>query len=220
MNHLLDAALPSSAPAFLPSRQDTPWPIGPRLRLREFQASDVPALVAMHQDPRCRALLVDDYPLHFPVVARLFLQRLSALYRRHEGLGIWHAEHRLDRTAQAWAFCGWFNLMPMPDEPDEIELGCRLCPSAWGQGLALEGGTWLLHRAFAELGRPRVFGVCHPAHRAAQLCLLALGFQRQGVRDYTGQPAMHFVLDHAGWHVTQSQPLRQRLREAVRRLRG
>lgn len=218
MDHLLDAALRS--PTTLNAAS---WPIGPRLRLREFRATeaDTDLLVSMHQDTRLRALLVDDYPLDRPAVARLFLQRLSALYRRHEGLGIWHAEHLAPHSSRpSWSFCGWFNLMPMPDAPDEVELGCRLCLAAWGQGLALEGGTWLLHRAFAVLGRPQVFGVCHPAHRAVHLCLLALGFQAQGVRDHAGQRAMHFVLDRAGWEQTREQPPRLRLRQAVRHLQA
>lgn len=216
MDHLLDAALRSPT-----TLNAAAWPIGRRLRLREFRATDADTLVTMHQDVRLRALLIDDYPLHHPAVARLFLQRLSALYRRHEGLGIWHAEHLAGNVPQAsWGFCGWFNLMPMPDAPGEVELGCRLRPSAWGQGLALEGGAWLLHRAFVEQGRARVFGVCHPAHRAVHLCLLALGFQAQGVRDHAGQRAAHFMLDRAGWEAALIQPPRLRLRQAALQLRA
>lgn len=136
MDHLLDAALRSPT-----TLNAAAWPIGRRLRLREFRATDADTLVTMHQDVRLRALLIDDYPLHHPAVARLFLQRLSALYRRHEGLGIWHAEHLAGNVPQAsWGFCGWFNLMPMPDAPDEVELGCRLCLAAWGQGSRWRAG--------------------------------------------------------------------------------
>src|SRR5205085_12559676 len=94
---------------------DMAWGRTRRLALREFADADRDPLVAMHQDVRLRAHLVDDYPLHEPAVARLFLARMAALYRRHEGLGIWHAT-RLDPQP---AFAGWFSLMPMAERPGE-----------------------------------------------------------------------------------------------------
>lgn len=227
------------------SRSDALPPASARLRLREFVPADAAALVRMHREPRVRERLLDDYPLEQPAVAHLFIERLAALYRRHPGLGIWHAERRIvaapadvaeARAAVAagdvpaallawvlrerWAFCGWFNLMPMPDASGRTEIGCRLLPEAWGTGLALEGAQALLQHAFGPLALPEVWGVCDPAHRPVHAVLLSLGFVAAGVRDYGGQAAAMFRIDAAGARAAAATPLRERRRAAVRSVRA
>jgi RimJ/RimL family protein N-acetyltransferase len=201
----------------------------PRLRLREFDPGDEPALCAMHADPRVRALLVDDYPLDKPLVAAYFVQRLGTVYREREGLGIWHAERWVSESgvceggtqsaADAWRFSGWFNLMPMPDDPSRVEIGCRLPPDAWGTGIAVEGGQMLLRHAFETLQLPAVWGICHPRHHAVHAVLGTLGFAARGVEPYDGQPAAHFEIDQAAWRAAAAEPARERRRAAVRQAR-
>ena len=220
-----------------------PWLRTRRLRLREFVPRDRQQLVRMHADERMRALLIDDRPLHRHDVCALFLARLAELYRRHEGLGIWHAERSVRRFSDAELadpalrdvlspealeelarptpeFVGWFNLMPMPGREGEIELGARLQPCAWGVGLADEGGEALLGHAFATLGRERVWAVCHPRHDAVRGCVLALGFQDAGVRLYEGEPAHHWLVTRVDWLANQALTRRERLRRAVAGMRG
>src|SRR5260221_2343765 len=90
-----------------------PWTRSRRIALREFCVGDQAAILAMHRDARLRALLVDDYPLDDPGVAQVFLDRMATIYRRHEGLGIWHAS----LIGSPPVFAGWFNLMPMAEQP-------------------------------------------------------------------------------------------------------
>lgn len=216
-----------------------------RLRLRRFAAADVPALAAMHREPRVRELLVDDQPLDEPAVAADFVRRLQAWYGARPGLGIWHAERRqppdaealaeaqaavdageLDATALAWLvqpgwqFCGWFNLMPMSGQPSRVELGCRLRPEAWGGGLALEGGEALLAQAFGPLALAEIWAVCHPRHRSVDVVLRTLGFDALGTAPYDGHPAAHYRLDRAGWQAAQRHGLRERRRHAVAAVRA
>lgn len=211
-----------------------------RLRLRGFMPADVPAITAMHREPRVRELLVDDQPLDQPAVAADFVRRMLAWYHDHPGLGIWHAERlqpadaetlaearaavaagELDAAALAWLdrpgwqFCGWFNLMPMSGHPSRVELGCRLRPEAWGGGLALEGGEALLAQAFGPLALGEVWAVCHPQHRSVDVVLRTLGFDALGTAAYDGRPAAHYRLDRAGWQAAQRHGLRQRRRHAV-----
>ena len=191
---------------------DLDWARTRRLVLREFAGQDRDALVAMHREPRLRAHLVDDYPLHEPAVARLFVERMAALYRRHEGLGIWHAT-TLDPQH---AFAGWFSLMPMAERPGEVEIGSRLVPLAWGHGLALEGGELLLAHAFERLGLKHVWGLCHPDNRSAQGVLAALGFAPLGVLAYEGQAASHHRIDLNAWQAACNTPRGVRMRRALR----
>ena len=192
------------------------WGRTRRLALREFADGDREALVDMHREPRLRTHLVDDYPLHEPAVARLFLLRMASLYRRHEGLGIWHAS-LLEPQA---AFAGWFSLMPMAERPGEVEIGSRLLPHAWGSGLALEGGEQLLAHAFDELALPHVWGLCHPDNRSAQAVLAALGFAPQGLQPYDGRSAAHYRIDLNAWRAACNTPRGTRLRRALRSSRA
>ncbi|MFN6997536.1 MAG: GNAT family N-acetyltransferase [Aquincola tertiaricarbonis] len=224
-------------PAAAPGHGAHPAPCG--LRLREFQPADRAALVAMHRDPRVRALLVDDMPLDDPRVAGLFIERMQAYYRRHEGLGIWCAEHwapalsaaeladpqvraslsdhALQQLSQPRPrFAGWFNLMRMADDPDRIEIGCRLLPAYWGSGLVHQGGELLLARAFEELRLPRLWAACHPAHRPVQHVLRTLGFVDDGERPCDGAPARWFVMPAQAWPAVRDTPRRLRLRQALR----
>jgi RimJ/RimL family protein N-acetyltransferase len=229
--------MPQAAPEPAPAKYRLP--ASARLRLREFQHGDRDDIVRMHQDARVRALLVDDMPMDRPLVAWEFIRRIQALYRAHEGLGIWCAERRVvlmsdDEAAQPevqealapeaiallttprWNFAGWFNLMPVPQQAGEIEIGCRLVPEAWGGGLAMDGGEMLLDYAFDTLEYARVWGICHPDHRSVHAILRALGFREPKLQPYEGVPALHFVIGRADWLAARAKPRRTRLREAVR----
>jgi RimJ/RimL family protein N-acetyltransferase len=211
----------------------------PRLRLREFCADDRSALVRMHGDARVRSHLLDDWPLDQPLVAQTFIERLQAIYRGARGLGVWHAERRVEADAALlaaahaagdlsdaalallgprWSFCGWFNLMAIPGRADRVEIGCRLVPAAWGQGLALEGGEALLEHGFVRLGLREVWGLCDPRHRSVQLCLRTLGFRPLGPTRYDGRRALQHWIDAPGWRAAAALPRRQRARAALREL--
>lgn len=181
--------------------------------LRHFRRDDAALVAALHRDARLRRHLVDDHPLDRVDAAGLFVQRLLSFYRQFAGLGIWHATQRT--APQAERFAGWFSLMPLASAPLEVEIGARLRPDAWGQGLALEGGECLLRHAFDVLGRHRVWGVCSPSNAGARLCLLALGFIPAGSAHYEGAPALHHVIaaERATEWLRQSR--RDRLRHAA-----
>ncbi len=232
----MNAAVQDLQPALAPP---APWLATERLQLREFTPDDRALVVRMHEDQRMRELLIDDLPLYRHEVCSEFLQRLQRVYRRHEGLGIWHAQQRqpalgdnpqlqallspeaLRRLAQPrWQFAGWFNLMPMPACESEIELGSRLLPAAWGTGLAMEGGEALLRHAFETLQRPRVWAVCHPRHESVRYCVLALGFADEGVRPYEGEDARHYVVEREAWRQHMQAPRRERVRQALARVRA
>lgn len=187
---------------------------GERLVLREFTWADAADIVSLHRHERLRQWLLDDFPLDQASVAQVFLQRLAALYRQCEGLGIWHAS--LVGTGE---FVGWFSLMPQADQPDRVELGARLAPQAWGQGLSLEGGSLLLDHAFDALQLHEVWAYCHPQQRSARAALLTFGYHTSGTSAYNGALALAHVIARDAWHEARRRPLRARLRAALAQLR-
>ena len=187
------------------------WGRSPRLALREFAMHDHDAVLQMHRDPRMREHLIDDYPLHQSTVVKVFLERVARVYRRHEGLGIWHATLLGPKPA----FAGWFNLMPMAQRPGEVEIGSRLSPQFWGAGLALEGGETLLDHA-VDIGLRHVWGVCHFGNRRALAVLAALGFESMGAMPYDGGFASHHRIDLNEWRTLRASPRATPLRSAQR----
>lgn len=234
-----EAAAPG---ARLPDTAPRHWLAGERLRLREFCAEDLADLMRMHADRRLRAHLLDDQPLDKTLTAVQFLVHISRVYRRREGLGIWHASLRADdggdagdvpraggadandaagdsgrtsRTRPTSRFIGWFNLMPLPARgEDAVELGSRLLPDAWGGALALEGGELLLDHGFDRLALPRVWATCDPDNRSARACLAALGFHEEGLDDYDGRTGLYAAIERSHWAAWRRLPRRERLRAA------
>lgn len=193
-----------------------------KLLLREFVAGDAADVQRLHADPRVRALLPDEQPLHEQPWAERFTACLAAFYRRHPGLGIWRCAVPL---ADGERFAGWFSLMPMQASPDtqvcgaqpgDAELGSRLAPEHWGSGLSLSGGEVLLRHAFERLRLGTVWGVCHPDNRGARVCLEALGFSLRYRALYEGQLSDHHALDATTWSDVQRLSRRDRLRRSRR----
>jgi RimJ/RimL family protein N-acetyltransferase len=188
-----------------------------RLKLRAFDFGDVPALCAMHRDPKVRALLMDDQPLDTPSTARAFILGLFLLHQKFPGYGIWHCARVVGTE---WRFCGWANLLPVDGEPDAAEIGCRLLSEAWGSGVALDIGDALLSHAFEQQALPRVLGYCHPDNRSVKLTLLALGFADLGLGSYDGAPACVFEVRRCEWLRVRDMPRKAQKRAGLLQLRS
>jgi RimJ/RimL family protein N-acetyltransferase len=195
---------------------------GDKLLLREFVVGDAADIQQLHADPRVRALLPDEQPLHEPQWAQHFAACLGGFYRQHPGLGIWRCAVP---TGDAELFAGWFSLMPMPATPDtaalgvqpgDAELGSRLAPDHWGSGLSLHGGEVLLDHAFGPLSLRTVWGICHPDNRSARACLDALGFTPRSRAPYEGQLSDYHALDATTWSTVRTLSRRDRLRQQRR----
>jgi RimJ/RimL family protein N-acetyltransferase len=80
---------------------------------------------------------------------RLLTQGLLGEYERHPLHGRYVAESRDGE------FLGWFALMAL-QRPEVPQLGYRLHPRFWGEGLATEGSTALIDYAFESIGASAV----------------------------------------------------------------
>jgi len=165
-----------------------------RLRLRPLAATDADALLALDADPEVRRHV--DRP-EAPTRLEL-LEHLPRMLRRYGSGGeptFWAAEE-----ADGGAFCGWFHLRPLEEDPVALDLGYRLRREAWGRGLATEGGRHLVDRAFRLLGAERIVAHTLEANYASRHVLEKLGFREQGRylhRDLL--PAVAYAL-RRDWH--------------------
>jgi RimJ/RimL family protein N-acetyltransferase len=176
-----------------------------RLSLRELGYEDVRAITDLGEDDRVHAALVDDR-IRSLVEIVTFIAWANQMYRERPGLGIWRAD------ADSGRFIGLFSLVPIAGG-DEVEIGTRLLPCAWGRGYALEGGAALCTHAFTTAGLGRLVGLCHPENRSVPPLLERLGFQADGVTTHFGKHALRFVLEKGAWN--GAIPRRRRNQEPV-----
>lgn len=106
------------------------------------------------------------------------------------GYSMWVVQGRAD--GRLLGECG---LQPLADSPDDVEIGCALARTAWGQGLALELTGACVQLAFTVLGLNRVCAVVRPANTASQSVVTKLGMRLYGRRSVYGGEHDFYVLE-------------------------
>jgi RimJ/RimL family protein N-acetyltransferase len=162
-----------------------------RMTLRGLRHADVFDLQHLGRDPRVTGALLDA-PVDDIASACALVDNANRIYRERPGLGIWRAD-------DGRGFLGFFSLVAELG-PDDVEIGTRLLPRAWGRGYALEGGAALCEHAFATLGLPALVGLCDPANRSVPPLLMRLGFAPDGEVEQRGRRAVRLRLARADWH--------------------
>lgn len=157
----------------------------PRLLIRHFQTTDVSALAA---------ILGDAQVMRYSVRGVLDEQAVGEFV--HNCMACYHADGFgpmavVDlASGELIGFCG-LNA-EMVDGAREVEIGYRLSPRFWGQGLATEAVQASLRHGFESLGLGSIIGIVQPQNVASVRVLHKAGFQdyihsqyhRLGVRIY------------------------------------
>ena len=158
------AALPRIAP---PIELDTP-----RLRLRQWRASDVVPFAAMNADPR----VMEFFPeLMRPPESRAVARRIRELIAER-GWGLWAVEVRNEAH-----FIGFVGLHePAPELPCApcVEIGWRLAPAHWGRGYATEAARAALAVGFTRLGLNEIVSFTSLPNLRSQAVMQRLGMRR------------------------------------------
>lgn len=149
-----------------------------RLILRDYRETDRPAFAALNGDPR-----VGDW-----VAGTLDRPRSDALMARirdhiaREGFGFWAAELKSQRRLVG--FVGLQRAAPdLPIHPG-LELGWRLIPEVWGQGLASEGAKAVLDWGFANLDATELVAITARTNLRSQRVMQKIGMTHEPARDF------------------------------------
>lgn len=170
-----------------------------RMRLHGFGFRHTLDLLRLGREERVTRRLLDS-PVDTLDDAMGLVVWANTLYRTRPGLGLWHTSNR------AGQFLGLFSLTPSGGA-DDVAIGVRLLPAAWGRGYAIEGGAALCAHAFDTVGLPALIAQCAPENRPVPPLLLRLGFEEIEGGEQFGRPARRFRLQAANW-----QGLRPRAR--------
>jgi RimJ/RimL family protein N-acetyltransferase len=145
-----------------------------RIRLVPLADEHLEGEVELDADPQVMRYLGSGVPRSRAEVERLHDQRLRVA-DSVPGLGFWAG--LVDGV-----FVGWWILEP-PDRPDQgpvagqAELGYRLLPAHWRQGLAAEGATELVRHGFADLGLRRIFAETMAVNEASRATMARVGLR-------------------------------------------
>lgn len=158
-----------------------------RLVLRDWREEDIPTFAAMCADP--------DVMRHFPRLlsydeAATMARRIRAGLDR-DGFGLWAVE-----VKGGAPFIGFVGLSK-PEFRDDIEIGWRLAPTAWGHGYATEAATSALAFGFVQLALPEIVSFTVPANLPSQRVMERIGMTRDPEADF----------DHP--NVPEGSPLRR-----------
>jgi RimJ/RimL family protein N-acetyltransferase len=151
-----------------------------RLRLCPRGLADTDACLAMDREPGVTRFV--DGPWADPQAHRAFIeQRTAGPYP--PGLGYWVIARRDDPAS----FLGWALLIPEDAVGPEVEIGWRLRPEAWGQGIATEAARPLLAYAFVTLKLRAVIAEIDAENAASCRVALKLGMTERSVQEASGR---------------------------------
>lgn len=94
-------------------------------------------------------------------------------------------------------YCGFFH--QQVDEANEIEIGYRLHPDYWNQGLATEAAAAVRDHAFGDLKLPRVISLIHPDNAASRRVAEKIGMRFERGTIFKGFPTQIFELNWQQW---------------------
>lgn len=80
-----------------------------------------------------------------------------------------------------------------------FEIGWRLHPDFWRQGLASEASRRMASFAFDSLAAPELIATCHPDNAASIRVMDRLGMRHRGIEIWYGKPSPTYVVSSQDW---------------------
>jgi RimJ/RimL family protein N-acetyltransferase len=143
-----------------------------RLLLREFQRQDLPLLVTILAKPE--VMQFSSTGLLSEKQTKAKLEEFIYSYQKH---GFGKRAVILKATNQLIGYCGI--ALAKIDGMDQPEIGYRLAPEFWRQGLATEAALAMLQYGAEQLKLPYTLGIVERANRASVKVLEKIGMRYQ-----------------------------------------
>lgn len=157
-----------------------------RLYFKEFNSSYLEPVYRLNSDPRVMRYMSEVRDRHG---ASVDLRRYSDYSVKFPGYGYWPAFIKGQDQ-----FVGWFMIKKMPGS-EENEIGYRLLPEFWGQGLATEGTNAIIHYAFNYLNLSGVMAVVLAENKASCRVLEKAGLVFKNMGIYYSRLCAMYVME-------------------------
>lgn len=169
-----------------------------RLRLVPFADEHLDGLQALNSDPQVMRYLSGQ-----PETREETLATIGRVRRRWAAVGYsWWSFLERDTGLVVGAGAVQHLRRDMAAEPDPdspLELGWRLRPDRWGQGLASEAARAMAHFAFETLRADELYAVCHPDNAASARVMQRLGMRDAGLQTWYGKRVQTYQLTALAW---------------------
>jgi RimJ/RimL family protein N-acetyltransferase len=173
-----------------------------RLRLREWDGEDLVRFYEVMNRPEVMKHLGG---VQLPEEWRAAYRRVVG-FQRDYGHTFWIIEDR--SSGDILGFCGIkrVNAPGAGELTGKHEIGWRLRPESWGQGIAKEAAIASLDLAFGRFGAPVVIATTIPRNAESQGLMKRLGMTRREDLDYVDtrfgpdmNPSIVYVIQAGDW---------------------
>jgi len=166
-----------------------------RLILRLYTEDDAYDFFYLNSAPEVMRYVPDKAMQSTEEAREILISHPIADYARY-GYGRWACV--LKSTGEHIGFCG-LKLLP---ELNEVDLGFRFLPAAWGKGFATEAARACVNHGFTVLKLNEIIGLAHPDNHGSIRVLEKVGMRITGIVSPYGWPMNRYHVrrgDDAGW---------------------
>ncbi|MFN8357597.1 MAG: GNAT family N-acetyltransferase [Spirosomataceae bacterium] len=174
----------------------------PRIGLRPWKDSDQAPFIQMNADPR----VMEFFPSCLSADETLAMIERIQQFIKTNGFGFWAAE-----LLQTQQFIGFIGLsMPRFEASFTpcVEIGWRLMPEFWGQGLATEGAAACLTYAFEQLNLNEVVSFTTVTNLRSMRVMQKIGMKHILNFMHPSLPINHPLSEHVLYQI--QNPLHER----------
>lgn len=167
-----------------------------RFYLRDITEGDAAHLYRLDSDPRVHTYLGNKTVKNVHEIF-IMIRRIQRQYEEH-GIGRWAVIQK-----DSGQFLGWAGLKKVTETvngySNYYDLGYRLLPEYWGQGVASECASASLVYGFSSLSLQIIYAAAHTENAASGRILLRNGFLETGQFEYFGALQNWYQLDRERW---------------------
>jgi RimJ/RimL family protein N-acetyltransferase len=172
----------------------------PRLILRRWRDADSEPFYNINSDPR----VMEFFPACLTrTESDALIAKAEAHFEKH-GFGPFAVETRAGGNLAG--FVGLFIPQFEAHFTPCVEIGWRLAPEYWNQGLATEAATRVLRLAFDELQLDEVVSFTVPANLRSRRVMEKLGMMYSGEFDHPEVPVGHRLRRHVLYRKSKDRP--------------
>lgn len=142
-----------------------------RLTFRSVRSEDAHMLNELNHSPGVMKYL-DRTPPTLEEVQTIFIPEQLRNAQEHPGYGLWMTY--LESSGEC---IGWFELEPDNPEQGDAEVGYRLFPAYWGDGLATEGAKELVRYALDDLAANRCVAITMAVNTPSRKVMEKIGLK-------------------------------------------
>jgi len=157
----------------------------PRLILRQFTEADAPLIRQLNSEPGVLKYIPEEIPESEEDARKIITDIILPQYKNNLGRWAVHIKHNNE-------FIGWCGLKWLK-ETDEIDLGYRFMPAAWGKGYATEAALHTLNYGLQQLQLKKIIAHAHIDNIGSQKVLEKIGMQLVGEGVQDGIPLKGYV---------------------------